>query len=108
MTRSLLLGLVWLALLVIPYEEVAAHSVTGEPDPLQTEAEVSEGTSPEPVLAPESVVPPDQPPPGETSSTTTVPGPELTAPVNVSKMLLQNDLAPGAEIVTGGQPLAIE
>lgn len=108
MTRSLLLGLVWLALLVIPYEEVAAQSVTGDPDPLQTEAEVSEGTSPEPVLAPESVVPPDQPPPGETSSTTTVPGPELTAPVNVSKMLLQNDLAPGAEIVTGGQPLAIE
>ncbi len=108
MTRSLLLGLVWLALLVIPFQEAAAQGASGEQVPRQAEAAVVEAPDPDPGAVAESVVPPDQPPPTEEPTTATAAEPARALPAHVSKMLMQDDLAPGAEIVMEGQPLAIE
>lgn len=84
MTRSLLLGLAWLALLVSPFSEAVAQAPPSDPTPWQAEPEAAETIAPADA-EPASVV---EPP--------------------ASKLPALDDLAPGAAIVTEGQPLAIE
>ena len=84
MTRSLLLGLAWLALLVSPFSEAVAQAPLSDPTPWQAEPEAAETIAPADA-EPASVV---EPP--------------------ASKLPALDDLAPGAAIVTEGQPLAIE
>ena len=88
MMRAFWLGLAGLALIVAPVSEAYAQAGAEQPA-LGQEEPASVEQAPEP-----SVVPP-------------IPA-EPVLDVQASKFLIQDDLAPGAVIVTDGQPLAIE
>ena len=114
MTRSLLLGLAWLALLVAPFSEGAAQTPSNEPAPWESEPAAGAASQAVPSPSAERTDPVE--PASATSATGDPQAPsepmlrksEADLDVQGSDFLESDDLAPGALIVTGGQPLAIE
>ncbi len=92
MTRALMLGLAWLALLVAPFSEVAAQAGAAD-------------------LPPEQIDPATEAAPAEPLSDAVPmePAAELAVPGRASPgaVVPHDDLAPGAMIVTDGEPLDI-
>lgn len=88
MTRALMLGLAWLALLVAPFSEVAAQAGAGESLPERLDPATPIERVQDAAPAPEAVL--------------DVPGRASSSP-----LILHDDLAPGAVIVTDGEPLDI-
>lgn len=94
MTRVLMLGLAWLALLVAPFSEAAGQAGAGE-------------VAQEPVesLEPQAPTPPPEPQFGVPSEPDAVL--DVDGRVPSGAVVVQDDLAPGAMIVTDGEPLDI-
>lgn len=104
MMRALRLGLAGLALMVAPFSEATAQEQAAGV-PMEQGAPV-EGPADEPVSGEAAVVEPSasEAVPAEPAAVLAVPGRSGASGPGIP----MNDLAPGAMIVTDGQPLAIE